>query len=327
MRAFVTGASGFIGGRLARRLVREGHEVVALVRPTSDTRPLEYIGATLVTGDLLKPQTYDRAIGQADWVFHAAAYVDLVAPDEDRMLATNIDGTRMLLEAARRHEVPRTVHVSSVAAIGTVEDGLADETTERWPPYPNPYTESKHKADMLAGRMAADGLDVVRVNPSIVVGYGDPKTGFVIKKWLRRRIDVIPKTSGSAAYAHVEDVADGILLAARRGMSGQRYILSQANLTHEEMIGLLEELTGVEGPSRRVPMAVAMAAALAEQTRALLFRRRPKVSVAALRALDRRRAYSNEKAVRELGWAPEDFGKRLKGTLDRYMEGTDAERA
>jgi dTDP-D-glucose 4,6-dehydratase len=74
-------------------------------------------------------------------------------------------------------------------------------------------------------------------------------------------------------------------------------------------------------------MAVAMAAALAEQTRALLFRRRPKVSVAALRALDRRRAYSNEKAVRELGWAPEDFGKRLKGTLDRYMEGTDAERA
>ncbi len=324
MRIFVTGATGFLGGRAALRLHEDGHEVVAFVRPTSDTARLEQAGIETRAGDVTDAASVRAALDEEPWdlAIHAAALVDVVKPERDRILAVNVDGTRHVLDACREVGVGRVVHVSSIAALGDPADGLADETTELETPYVSLYAESKHKADVLAGAYARSGLDVVRVNPSIVVGSDDPKTGYVLRRWLQGRIRYVPRVGGTASYVHVDDAVDGLLRAAFDGEAGHRYVLTQENLTHDELVGLLVELTDLP-PPRRIPKSVAWLAAVAEESAAWMRRRPPRFSRQALAAMDRRHAFSSHKARQELGWKPEDFKKRLAQTLSRIQERLD----
>lgn len=327
MRAFVTGATGFLGGRTAIRLHEDGHDVVAFVRATSDTRRLDEAGIEARVGDVTDAASVRAALDEEPWdlVVHAAAIVDVVKPERERILAVNVDGTQHVLDACRQVGVSRVVHVSSIAALGDPDEGLADETTELEPPYVSLYAESKHKADVSAATYADAGLDVVRVNPSIVVGSDDPKTGYVLRRWLQGRIRYVPRVDGVASYVHIDDAVDGLLGAAARGRSGHRYVLTQENLTHDDLIGLLVDLTDQPEP-RRVPKSVAWAAAVAEEAAAWMRRRPARFSRQALAAMDRRHAFSSLKARQELAWEPEDFKKRLAQTLSRIQEALDERR-
>jgi nucleoside-diphosphate-sugar epimerase len=320
MRAFITGATGFIGGRLAAHLAEKGHAVTALARPTSDTRALERMGAHIIEGDVLKPDTYRNALRSADWVFHAAAIVDVIKPDRRRLLETNIDGTRRFLGACANAEVGRVIHFSSIAALGHVTNGPADETHELKPPYASAYEESKHRSDAAAEQFARQGLDVVRILPSIVIGYGDPKSGAVFRRFLLGRVPPLPRTQGIASYVHVDDLVDGVMLATRKGRSGERYIFTQANWTHEELYTAIAEIAGIKVPNWHVPMAFARLAALVEESVAALRRKPPRFSRQTLRSLANRHAFSSKKARTQLGWTPEDFRKRLEQTIRAYQE-------
>lgn len=322
MRAFVTGATGFLGGHVAQRLHDEGHDVVAFVRPTSDTSRLDAAGLEKRVGDITDAASLRAVLDEETWdlVVHAAAIVDVVKPDRDRILAVNVNGTRHVLDACGDVGVERVVHVSSIAALGDPADGLADETTEIEPPYVSPYAESKHKADVLAGEYARAGLPVVRVNPSIVIGADDPKTGYVLRRWLQGRIRYVPRVAGTASYVHVEDAVDGLLRAAAKGRAGDRYVLTQENLTHDALVDLLVELTG-QPPPHRIPKSLAWLAAVAEEGAAWMRGRPPRFSRQALAAMDRRHAFSSQKARDELGWRPEEFKKRLAQTLSHLREG------
>lgn len=320
MKALVTGATGFIGGVLARRLRAEGHDVRALVRSHEKAAPLRALGIATVVGDLLHPGSLAEALQGREALFHCAALVDLIAPRRRTILNVNVEGTRNVLSAARKAGVERVVYVSSVAALGLPDGVLADETSPHPGVYAAPYDESKHRSEEVAMGFAREGLDTVFVLPSIVIGPGDPKTGDVIRRFLRRKIPALPRVDGSAGYVHVEDLVDGILLAYRRGRSGERYIFNQSNLTHSQLMERLSRISGVPAPTRRLPVSVAAAGASVMALGFRLMGRPPIVTGTTVRLATRRLSYSSEKARRELGWSPADFEQRLAATVRWWME-------
>lgn len=320
MKALVTGATGFIGGALARRLRSEGHDVRALVRSEAKAVPLRGLGIETAVGDVLHPTSLAEALRGRDVLFHCAALVDLVAPRRKTILNINVQGTRNALEEARKAGVRRVVYLSSVAALGLPDGVVADETVPHPGVYGAPYDESKHRSEQVALQYARGGLDVVLVLPSIVIGPGDPKTGDVIRRLLRQEIPAVPAADGSAGYVHVEDLVDGILLAYRLGRSGERYIFSQANLTHSELLGRISQLSGVPGPRRRIPVFLAAAGATLLALGSRLVGRNPVITGRTVRLATRRLAYSSDKARRELGWRPRDFQERLAETVTWWMK-------
>ncbi|HEY0613278.1 MAG TPA: hopanoid-associated sugar epimerase [Candidatus Elarobacter sp.] len=299
--AFVTGASGFVGANVVRALLDRGWRVRALVR--GDAPSLAGLDIERVHGDLFAPELA-AAMRGADAVFHLAAAYSLWHRDRATVLRTNVEGTRAVLGAAREAGVPRTVHTSSVAAIGVRDDGApADETHQSAPQrLAGVYKRSKYGGELEARRAAASGQDVVIVNPSTPVGPWDAKptpTGEMIVRFLTGRMPAYVDTGLN--LVDVRDVALGHVLAYERGRPGERYILGNENLTLRALLERLAPLAGRPAPRLRLPSAVPLAyAALGEHVLARLGVA-PDVSVESVRMARQKMFYSAEKAVRELG--------------------------
>lgn len=323
--AFVTGATGFIGGAFARRLLADGWKVRCLVRDPSRARDLEAEGAILVQGDVTRPDTLVPGMKGVDAVFHAAAYVDLVKPDREPLMAANVAGTENVLAAAKALKIPRVVHFSSVAAIGRKHE-QADESVFNDGDYAGLYEESKHRAEEVALRFGREGLDVVHVLPCVVLGPGDPKSGAFFKRYLRRQIPAVPAKDGTASFVFIDDLVDGILLAYQKGKTNERYIFTQVTWTTSEVMRELEAATGIPAP-RRIPVWVALAGAAFEEGRARIKGRPPAVSRAAVRLATKRFGYSSAKARRELGWKPADFGPRFRSVVSYWQREVERETA
>ncbi len=199
MKAFVTGATGFIGGHLARALLRDGYQVRALVRPGSDRRNIAGLPIELVEGDLDDRHKLAEQIAGCDAVFHVAAHYSLWVKDRDSIYRANVDGAKNLLAAARAAKVKRVVHTSSVAAIGIPAPGAlgTEETQTTLEELVSDYKKSKYLAEQAALRAAREGLDVVIVNPSTPVGERDVKptpTGEIILRFLQDRMPAYVRT-------------------------------------------------------------------------------------------------------------------------------------
>lgn len=318
MKAFVTGGTGFIGGALVERLVADGWDVTCLVRPTSRTQRLRALEVDLVAGDVLDAKPWKRRLRGHDVVFHCAARVDLIAPDRTQILLENVGGTRNVLHACREAKVGRVVYLSSVAAIGKTAK-VADETVWHDGNYSSAYEESKHRAEQVAFEFGRNGLDVVHVLPSVVLGYGDPKTGSFLRRYLRRQLPALLDQDGMASYVAVEDLVDGILLAESKGRPNDRYIFTQANWTTTRLVSELQAVSGVPPPTRRLSLRQALWLAGAAELFAAVTFQPPLVSRSAVRMAVRRYAYSSAKARRELGWAPRDFRERFAETVRRFQ--------
>ena len=326
MKAFVTGASGFIGRALVHRLVDEGWDVTGLVRPTSRRGDLERLPVHLVAGDVLETQPWKKELRGVDVVFHTAAQVDLIKPDRETLLRTNVGGTRQVLAACQESRVGRVVYLSSVAAIGKSRD-LADENVMHNGNYASAYEESKHRAEQVAFEFGRMGLDIVHVLPSVVIGYGDAKTGRFIKRYLRRQIPAVLDRDGMASYVAIEDLVDGILLAQAEGKPNERYIFTQANWTTRQLLSELETASGVPPPRRRVSLRQALFVAGAAEAIAFVTLRKPLISREAMRLAVFRFSYSSAKARRELGWTPVEFRDRFRATVKRYQQEVEAHAA
>jgi len=299
--AFVTGASGFVGANLVRTLLARGWSVRALVR--GEAPSLAGLGVDLVRGDLFAPDLAGAMRG-CDAVFHVAATYSLWRRDREAVLHANVEGTRSVLAAARAAGVPRTVHTSSVAAIGVRPDGVAaDETYQSAPErLVGTYKRSKYLAEIEARRAFEAGQDVVIVNPSTPVGPWDAKptpTGEIIVRFLNGAMPAYVETGLNVI--DVRDVAEGHVLAYERGTAGERYILGHENLTLREVLERLASVTGLPAPAVRLPLVAPLVyATLRERVMAPLGVA-PDVSVESVRMAGQRMYYSAAKAVRELG--------------------------
>jgi dihydroflavonol-4-reductase len=305
MRTLVTGGTGFIGGAVVRRLLEAGHEVKALVRPGADTRQLGGLPVEQVTGNLRDPESLRRGMTGCTWVFHVAALYSFWGYRWNDFYETNVEGTRLVLEAARDEGAERIVYTSSIAALGVHKDrSPADEDTPgSLADRIGPYQRSKFLAEGIARDFARQGLPVVIVNPSAPVGIGDHKptpTGQIIVDFLKGRIFGYVDTGLN--IVDVEDVAAGHLLAAERGGVGRRYILGGENLTLKQILDLLAEVSGRPQVRLRIPHWVAQCWAYVDVTMARLSRERiPMATPDKVRLSRRYEFFDPGRAVRELG--------------------------
>jgi dihydroflavonol-4-reductase len=300
----VTGASGFVGWHIARKLLDRGRRVRVLVRKTS--RLSELGGAETVTGDLRDAPSLRRAVEGCALVFHVAADYRLWAREPRELYESNVNGTRNLLEAARDAGVGRVVYTSTVGCIGIPEDGEGnEETAVGLDDMTGAYKRSKFLAERAALGFAADGLPVVIVNPTAPVGDHDFKptpTGRIILDFVKGGMPAYIETGLN--LVDVRDVAEGHLLAAERGKPGERYILGSENLTLAEIFGRLERVSGVKAPARRIPYALAYAAGAASTGWAAVTGHEPRAPLDAVRMARKKMWVSHAKAADELGFAP-----------------------
>lgn len=313
--ALVTGATGFVGWHVARRLLERGYRVRALARPGSEVRELD---VELVRGDLRDAASVERAASGCGVIFHVAADYRLWARDPRELYRSNVDGTRNVMAAARACRAERVVYTSTVGAIGIPADGLGDEDTPvRLRDMVGHYKRSKFLAEVAARQEARAGLPVVIVNPTAPIGDHDFKptpTGRIILDFLRGAMPAYIDTGLN--FVDVRDVAEGHLLALERGRGGERYILGSENLTLEEFFRQLSAVSGLPAPRRRIPYWLAFAAALASTGWARVTQRPPRAPLEGVRMARKKMFVSSEKARRELGYEPQP----IEGALRRAVE-------
>lgn len=310
MKCFVTGASGFIGANLVHELNARGHEVRALLRPTSDRRGLAGAKFEAVDGDVNDRQKLEAGMKGCDWCFHVAASYHLWLRDYAPMYQANVEGTRTVIEAAAAAGCRRIVYTSTVGCIGLPKsDGGTIVPTDETAPVSeaqmsNHYKRSKWQAEQVALELARKGLPVVLVHPSAPVGPRDVKptpTGQVIVDFLNRAMPAFLDTGLN--FVHVRDVAIGHILAAERGGVGERYILGNAegNWTMQRAFGVLEEITGIRGPRMRIPYFVALTAAHVDETISGFTGKPPKAPLGGVRMAKYKMFFNPAKAIKELG--------------------------
>jgi dihydroflavonol-4-reductase len=309
MRAIVTGATGFVGAAVARLLLQQGWQVRALVRPNSDRRNLQSLTVEIATGDLTQPATLAPALVGCDALFHVAADYRLGALDPRHLYQTNVEGTRNILEVARRAGASRIVYTSSVATIGLPADGAPgqEDTPVALGEMIGHYKRSKFLAERVALEAARAGAPVVIVNPSTPIGPGDVKptpTGQVVLDAAAGRTPAYLDTGLN--IVHVDDVAAGHLLALQHGRIGERYILGGQDMTLREILAEIARLVGRRPPRVRLPRSLVLPIAYAAEGLARITGRPGRITVEAVRMAKKRMYYSSAKATRELGyrWRP-----------------------
>ena len=306
MKSLVTGATGFVGSAVVRRLLREDHRVRVLARAGSDRRNLQGIDVEVVEGDLTDAASLARICDGCDAVFHVAADYRLWAPQPQQLYQTNVEGTRSLLEAVKRAGVPRMVYTSSVATLGIPVDGSpGDEASAvSLDDMVGHYKRSKFLAEALVRDYAAQGLPVVIVNPSTPIGPRDIKptpTGRIVRDAMSGRMPAYVDTGLNVV--HVDDVADGHWLAFRHGVVGERYILGGANLSLRELLFEIADIVGRKPPRWRLPHAAVMPVAYVAEAWARLTGVPPIAPVEEVRMSKKRMYFTSAKAERELGYA------------------------
>jgi dihydroflavonol-4-reductase len=251
----VTGASGFIGSAVCRHLLQQGFQVRALHRVSSNLAALEGLRAERRVGDLFDVEALTHAAEGARWVFHVAAVAEYWRQRPEQVIRGAVEGTRNILQACSLAGVKRLILTSSMAALGVPEHGelLTEANAFNLPPKRFPYGYGKRQAEMEALQAAGAHLEVVIVNPSIVLGAGDVHqiSGSLVVQAARGRTFLY--TGGGTNIVHVDDVAAGHLAAAERGHSGERYILGGENLTYQQLFTLLADVTGSRRPWLRLP--------------------------------------------------------------------------
>ena len=319
----VTGASGFIGGHVARLLAERGENIRILIRPSSDLRAIADLNVERVTGDLRDPDSLRAAVAGSSVVYHVAADYRLWAKDPEELYRANVDGTRNLLEAARREGVRRVVYTSTVGCIGCLGNGTpGDENSPvSLAEMTGAYKRSKFLAEQVALEYARAGLPVVVVNPTAPVGDRDVKptpTGRIIVDFMKGRMPAYVDTGLN--LVDVRDVARAHLAAGERGRPGERYILGGRNMTLREIVEELGRLGGRPAPKVRIPYFVAWGYAAAGTAAARWTGREPRASLDAVRMSRKKMFVRTEKAERELGFAPGPVDEALRRAIEWFQQ-------
>jgi dihydroflavonol-4-reductase len=306
LKTFLTGATGFLGSHVARVLSAQGAELRLLVRATSNLKNLEGLNAETATGDLRDPASIDKAMSGCDTVFHVAADYRLWARDPEEMYRSNVEGTRAILESARKNGVRRMVYTSSVATMGFTRNGNpADEDSPvALADMIGHYKRSKFMAEQIALEAGRSGMDVVVVNPTTPVGEQDIKptpTGRIILDFLKRKFPAYVDTGLN--LVDVTECARGHVAALERGKSGERYILGGENLTLKQILDKLGAITGLSSPTVKLPYFFAFAAAAVDEIiTGRILHREPRATIDAVRMGRKKMFASSAKSERDLGW-------------------------
>jgi dihydroflavonol-4-reductase len=291
---------------VARVLGEQGADLRLLVRATSNLKNLEGLKAETATGDLRDSSSFEKAISGCDVVFHVAADYRLWVQDPAEMYRSNVEGTRALLDAARKNGVRCMVYTSSVATIGFTGNGRpADEDSPvSVADMIGHYKRSKFMAEQLAMEAGRSGMRVITVNPTTPVGEQDVKptpTGRIIVDFLKGKFPAYVETGLNLVDVH--ECARGHVAALEKGRTAERYILGGENLTLKQILNKLGAISGLPSPKLKLPYFVAYAAGFVDETvSGRLLGREPRATVETVRMGKKKMWASSAKAERELGW-------------------------
>jgi nucleoside-diphosphate-sugar epimerase len=320
VRAFVTGATGFIGRHLVGTLRARGHDVVALVRSPHRAGAVRELGAELADGDVSDPAAVRRALAGCEAAFHVAGVyrVGIRAAERPAMYDANVRGTEVVLDAAAEAGVPRILHVSTCNVFGNTRGRIVDESYERpeGDGFLSYYDETKYLAHRAATERIRRGLPVVIVQPGGVYGPGDhSEIGWMIEQLRRGRLRLRLFPDLGMNFVHVEDVAEGIVLAHERGRLGESYVLGGEIATMGDLVDRAASLLGRRPPRRAVPPALIRLSAPLGPLAARLMGTPPNLAEAVRAAHGVTYWATDAKARRELGYDPRSLDAGLRQTL------------
>jgi dihydroflavonol-4-reductase len=319
--SLVTGATGLVGSAVVRALLQAGHRVRVFVRANSNRRNLANLSVEIAEGSLEDAQSLAHAVAGCRFVYHVAADYRIWVPDPAPMFRTNVSGTRDLLTVALEAGVERVVYTSSVATLGLIPGGSADETTpSSAKDMIGPYKRSKFEAEELAREFARErGVPVVIVNPSTPLGPGDVKptpTGRLILEAARGQMPAFVDTGLN--IVHVDDVAAGHLAAAQNGRIGERYILGGENMSLAEILDAVSRAVGRHPPRLKVPHTMLFPIAFAAEFAARITGREPFVTLDGVRMSRKKMYFSSSKAARELGYKPRPAREAITAAVEWF---------
>jgi len=317
-KALVTGASGQLGRRLVRELLKHNYTVKAHYRSQEKADRYCPSGVEVVLGDITSPGWLPDAVKGCYYVIHCAARVS-VRPLNDQktnyMYQVNVEGTRAVVDACKRGNVRRLLHVSSVAAVGGSVNGtpLDEQADFNLAGYDLPYLETKRKAEEYALQANGDSLEVVVVNPSIMISPPDRKLTEKDLKKIPKRIPVY--FDFGINLVETADVIDGIIKALDKGQSGQRYLLTGDNLNPEKLFEIGKKYFGIKKPFIKIPYWLLYLLGCISELLYLFKKKRPKLNRNIVRLLKLKLYYTSEKAKRELGFNPKPLEKSVEDIL------------
>jgi nucleoside-diphosphate-sugar epimerase len=320
VKVFVTGATGFIGGTVARQLRDRGDEVVCLVRSPDKAGKLREIGCEPVSGDLGDRDALRGGMEGCDGVIHAAAMYEVGIPESQRpaMYEANVVGTENVLSAAADAGIAKVVYVSTCGAFGNTHHQIVDETYEHpGKDFTSYYEQTKVEAHRVAKRMIADGLPCTIVQPGGVYGPGDTsQLADLIEQFLAGKMPLIPFPELGLCLAHVEDTAAGIVLALYKGEPGDTYVLAGPPTTMREAIGVLARVSGKREPKRAVPTVLMKAMTPFGPLVGKMMGQPPNLRELISSADNVTFWATNEKAVERLGFSPRGIEEGIRQTLE-----------
>jgi nucleoside-diphosphate-sugar epimerase len=253
MRAFVTGATGFVGVNLVRQLLAEGWDVVALHRSTSSLQDLSGLAIDLVEGSITDPDSLDRAMpDDPDAVFHVAGNTSMWSRRDAEQTRDNVDGARTVAQVALRKRARRFVLTSSIAAYGEHHERIKESTPSTAPSSSINYFRSKYQGEMEVKALISEGLDAVIINPCHIIGpYDRGNWSRLIRLVTEGKLPGVPPGSGS--WCHVAEIARAHTAAFHQGCTGENYILGGTDASFLELVQVIGHLTGTKAPERTVP--------------------------------------------------------------------------
>jgi len=286
MKALVTGATGFVGSAIVRELLKDGVEVRVLVLQNGDTRNIDGLDVEIVYGDIRDSDSIKSALKGCDTLYQAAALCALWAPDSKVFYDINVEGTKTALNAALEQGIEKVVYTSTCATVGAhgIDNPASEEAEFNLWNTGDHYSRSKYLGEIEALKICEKGLLLITVNPAIAVGVGDigpGPSGKLMLSILNKRMPGYIKGGGN--IIDVEDVARGHILAARKGIIGQRYILGNDNMAMAEYFKLIEEVSGLRAPRFRIPYPIALIMGYIYQFTAKITRKPPVITAPMVR--------------------------------------------
>ena len=322
MNIFITGATGFIGKQLTKKLVENNFNVTALVRNKYKAKKLIELGVKIHQGDITDTKSIEGMLDGCDTLFHLANISRWWLRDKNKYIDVNVKGTKNLLSEASKSGVSKVVFTSSVAAIRQPHGILSTEDLEHCGNFESLYGRSKYLAEQEVLEFGKNStLDVVVLNPGVVIGPGDFKTfGKILIEFLNRRLKFRAFDQSFVPVVYIDDVVDAHIIAAEKAKPGEKYILVSENIRIIDLYKMIKKITGDPIPPFQIPPFIIKTMAHFSELKAAIKGTSPKIAVDAVNAMQKGASASNKKAIRELGINFMPIKQALEKTNDWYKQ-------
>lgn len=320
MKYFLTGATGFVGGSLAKQLRNAGHEVIAIVRNPDKAGDLKTIGVTVVRGDITDKDSMRNAMKGCDGVYHVAGWYKVGVKDKTPGYQINVQGTRNVLELMRELNIPKGVYTSTLAINSDTHGAAVDETYHFNGKHISEYDKTKAEAHQIAEQFIKEGLPLVIVMPGLIYGPdGTSMSDGALRLYLQKKLPMIPSKS-AYSWAHVDDIAHAHILGMEKAKPGSKYIIAGSSHTFSDGLSIAKKITGIKKPMVVPPVMLRITAFFSSLVEGVI--KLPEMYNSEALRVQAGTTYlgDNSKAKKELGYNPRTLEVGLKETLEYEME-------